>query len=349
MLHYICEKEEGYPLVRTIVTKDAYETIKKSGYIYSRKELAKHTDELSADVRKNKGVDDADDTWWKDREKSDAKMFGTQDLIFCTADWFNDSGHETGHGSVMIYFKPSIFTSFKVTMTATDSYGSEQTVYGNEDIKKIYGFIKNIKTVSDDPLYSVAKKIADNMEHKNENGFYDEYAEFHIHASKVPTSYISEIRTTTNYLHEANITDLPKLLSKEKFPMFWEMYKKNNGKYPFPNSEFKLYYDGNVITAYVVWYWDRQPELFGKGVLHLDTVEINKDYRGKGLFKPIMDEMMKKSNKITLQAHEDSLIELYKRWGFELYGDKKQNGNLMTNFKGKKEAIKEYHPDYRTR
>ena len=194
------KKDEKYPPIRIITTKDSYNNILKMGYFYSRPELIKHIDKLSKDLIKNKGLSNKNDKWYKNRTKNDIKKFNTTNLIFATPDWFNDGGHETGHGSNIIYIKPKIFDDFKITLTEVDSLGGDDMkIFNKEDIIKIYSFIKNIDKESDDKLYHVAKRILKKLNHKNENGFYDGYAEIQIHTDKIPVKYIDKILYTKNY------------------------------------------------------------------------------------------------------------------------------------------------------
>jgi hypothetical protein len=191
---------EKYPSIRIITTKKSYDSIINSGYIYSRKDLSKNLDKLDKEIIHNKGLDDNDDVWWNDRKENDKEKFNTENLIFATPDWFDDGGYETGHGPIMVYLKPEIFEDFKITLTEVDSLTTKKLeVYDKNDIKKIYSFIKNIDKKSDDKLYNVAKRILNRLDHKNENGFYDRYAEIQIHASKISTDYIDKILKTKNY------------------------------------------------------------------------------------------------------------------------------------------------------
>jgi GH15 family glucan-1,4-alpha-glucosidase len=113
----------------------------------------------------------------------------------------------------MIYFKPSIFEDFKVTLTIEDSLTeNRKRIYNDVEIQKIYSNIINEKY---HPDYQVeSKKILENLNHKNErkvfntskgevfiegDKFYNKYSEIQIHAKRVPIKYISEIRLTDNY------------------------------------------------------------------------------------------------------------------------------------------------------
>ena len=197
----------NYPPVRHLSSYESAISILETGYLMSRNELKNHVD-----IDKIKGTNPKD-KWWKERKQLESKKFHTEDLIYCTPDWFNDSGYETGHGPVMIYFKPSIFEDFKVTLTIEDSLTeNRKRIYNDKEIQKIYSNIINEKKYSD---YQVeAKKILENLNHKNEarlfntskgeifiegNKFYNKYSEIQIHAKKIPIEYISEIRLTDNY------------------------------------------------------------------------------------------------------------------------------------------------------
>lgn len=140
----------------------------------------------------------------------ETERFGTEDLIYCIPDWFNDSKYETGHGPVMMYFKPEIFEDFKVTLTLEDSLTEKNDfIFNNDGIKRIYSDILN-----NDERYE-ASEILKNLNHKNEGRmfstskgrmfieggrFYNKYSEIQIHSKNVPIEYIKEIRFTDNYL-----------------------------------------------------------------------------------------------------------------------------------------------------
>lgn len=182
------------PTVRTLVTWEALEGILKSGFVYSRPELAKISEKVDEKIVIEKGLEDDDEEWWKEREKSDKKRFGTENLVFCTPDWLDDEGHETGHGPVMLYFKPSIYDDFKLTMTEIDSLDDKKSkVLGENDILETGKQIKSGKPTG------IAKKIRKNMEHKNDDGFFDKYAEIQVHTKKIPVKYIEKAVFTDNY------------------------------------------------------------------------------------------------------------------------------------------------------
>ena len=196
-------KDALYPPVRLLTSYESLKSIIEMKSIYSRPMLMKKTSKLDDKTIKEKGLE-KDDEWWKKREENDLEKFKTTDLIFCTVDWFNDKGHETGHGPIMIYLKPIIFDDFKLTLTPVDSLSEKKiTVYNKKDISKIYSFIKNIDIKSNDKLYNVARKIYNNLDKKNDGGFYDHYAEIQIHADKIPTKYIDHISFTDNYFNKS--------------------------------------------------------------------------------------------------------------------------------------------------
>ena len=198
--------EPNYPPVRHLSSYKSAISILESGYLMSRNELKNHID-----IDKIKGTNPKD-KWWEERKYLESQKFGTEDLIYCTPDWFNDSGYETGHGPVMIYFKPSIFEDFKVTLTIEDSLTeNRKRIYNDIEIQKIYSGIINEQN-SDYQLE--ATKILENLNHKNERSlfntskgrifiegdrFYNKYSEIQIHAKRIPIKYIAEIRLTDNY------------------------------------------------------------------------------------------------------------------------------------------------------
>ena len=200
-----------YPSVRHFSSYDSAISMLEHGFLMSRNELKNHIDKLDEDLVKHKGLN-SDDAWWNERAELDLNNFGTEDLIFCTADWYNNSKYETGHGPCMIYFKPSIFEDFKVTLTLKDSLEENIRIYNSKEISKIYSAI--IKESNE--YIKESEYILNNLDHKNpekihntsrgrmfiESRFYDRYAEIQIHTNKLPIKYIQEIRFTDNYLHE---------------------------------------------------------------------------------------------------------------------------------------------------
>ena len=225
-------KDEKYPLIRHLSSYESAIHILETGVIMSRNELSN----TNFDINEVKGSD-SKNKWWKERKDLEFEKFGTQDILYCIPDWFNDSGYETGHGPVMIYFKPSIFEDFKITLTITDSLTeSGNRVYNKKEIQKIYSNIKENNL----PDYQIeAKQILENLNHKNDgrlfstsrgkifiegNRFYNKYSEVQIHAKKVPIEYIQEIRLTDNFLdlkNSDNEANKEKLIS---------ICKKNNIK-----------------------------------------------------------------------------------------------------------------------
>ena len=213
------ELKDEYPSVRHFCSYESAISILENGFLMSRNEVKNHLD-----IDKIKGTN-SKDKWWNERKQLEHKRFGTEDLIYCTPDWYNDSGYETGHGSVMIYFKPEIFEDFKVTLTIEDSLTeNRKNIYNNKEIKQIYSSIINKKPNPE------ATKILENLNHKNAestfntskgkvfiegNRFYNKYSEIQIHANKIPTRYIKEIRFTDNYFNvkESDKENKEKLIS----------------------------------------------------------------------------------------------------------------------------------------
>lgn len=129
-------------------------------------------------------------------------------------DWFNDSGYETGHGAVMIYFKPEIFENFNITFTLLDSIAEKNNVlYDKYDLQKIY---KNIITENFDDYTNECAVILENLNKKNKaqifnttkgstyidgDRFYNKYSEVQIYSNNIPLEYIQEIRLTENYFY----------------------------------------------------------------------------------------------------------------------------------------------------
>ena len=115
-----------------------------------------------------------------------------------------------------MYLKPSIYDDFKLTMTQEDSLGNgyDKKVMNEKDIIKIGNLIKSGKPTG------VAKEILKNIEHKNESGFFDKYAEVQIHTTKIPISYIERIIFTDKYLKASGDEDMKekalKRLKKQK-------------------------------------------------------------------------------------------------------------------------------------
>lgn len=221
---------EEYPLIRHLSTYESAIHILETGSIMSRSKLS----DTSFDINEVKGSDPKD-KWWKERKELELEKFGTQDILYCIPDWYNDSGYETGHGPVMIYFKPSIFEDFKVTLTITDSLTENGKVYNKEEIQKIYSNIIKKNKYSD--YQKESNQILENLNHKNDgklfntsrgkvfieaDRFYNKYSEVQIHAKNIPVEYIQEIRLTDNFL------DLKNADNKGNKEKLIEICKKNN-------------------------------------------------------------------------------------------------------------------------
>ena len=227
------ETEEEYPAVRHLSSYESAISILENGFIMSRDEMKNHIDKLDPSIVKRKGIN-SNDKWWKERKQLENKKFGSDDIIHCTPDWFNNYGYETGHGPVMIYFKPTIFEDFKVTLTIEDSLTEKSSKhYDSDAIKKIYS---NIVKHESNEYKLEAKKILENINHKNAEStfdtskgkvfiegdrFYNKYSEIQIHANKIPIEYIQEIKFTDNYLDTKDTDKENKekliLIYKEKF------------------------------------------------------------------------------------------------------------------------------------
>jgi hypothetical protein len=218
-----------YPQIRHLSSYESAISILKNGYFLSRCELKKDLNNIDSAIIETKKFN-SKDKWWDERSILELKRFGTENLIYCIPDWFDDGGYETGHGPVMFYFKPSIFEDFKVTLTIEDSLTEiGNKIYDTNEIKKIYYDIINNKSQTE------AKRILENLKSKNiesyfntsrgklfiEGGrFYNRYAEFQIHAKKISISYIQNVKFTDNYLGEKKSD---KEL-KEKFILIYNKY-----------------------------------------------------------------------------------------------------------------------------
>jgi hypothetical protein len=224
---------EDYPMVRHLSTYESTISMLENGFIMSRNELKNK----NFNIDEIKGTN-SKDKWWNERRYLESKKFGTEDLIYCTPDWYGDYGYETGHGSVMIYFKPTIFEKFKLTLTIEDSLTENRAKYYNsEEIKKIYSNILKENSYSNYKYES--QKILENLNNKNaeslfntskgkifiEGGrFYNKYSEIQIHAKKIPVSYIKEIKLTDNYFNtkesdSKNKNKLLYILNDNKIPI----------------------------------------------------------------------------------------------------------------------------------
>ena len=191
-------KENKYPAIRHLTSYESMIAILNSGFILSRKHINKNFNEK----------------WIQDRNTSELNKFKTQDLIFCSPDWYNDLKHETGHGSCMIYFKQTIFDDFKITFTESDSKIHDLPIHNTNEIKSIYSIIKS-KNTNKINSNKATKNIIGKYETKNKEQvyntsrgrqfmkslFYKEYSEFQIHTEKIPITYIEKIILTDNYFH----------------------------------------------------------------------------------------------------------------------------------------------------
>jgi hypothetical protein len=210
---------DKYPLIRHFSSYESAVSILENNFILSRCELKRNLNSVSNEVIKNKKLD-SKDRWWQERKELEINRFGTEDMIFCTPDWFNDSKYETGHGPVMFYFKPEIFEDYNITLTILDSLSaSEKKVYDKNNISEIYSSI-----INENYNYE-ASKIIKNLESMNKeqlfetsrgemfiegNRFHNKYSELQIYSRRIPIEYIQEIRITDNYLFKQEYDDLNK-------------------------------------------------------------------------------------------------------------------------------------------
>lgn len=208
-----------YPLVRHFSSYESAIAILENESILSRCELKRNLNKVHPEIVKNKKLDSAD-RWWQERKELEISRFGTEDMIFCTSDWFNDSKYETGHGPVMFYFKPSIFEKYKVTLTILDSLSaSEKVVYDKPDILKIYSgildngsnfeaskIIKNLESMNNEQVFETSRG---RMFIKG-NRFHNKYSEIQIHTNILPLEFVQEIRLTDNYLFEQESDNMNK-------------------------------------------------------------------------------------------------------------------------------------------
>jgi len=202
------KKQSNFPQVRYITSYEVAEKIKEKDNIYSRPEAIR----LGL-------IEKEDDPIWNERSKAEQKHFNTEDIIFCTVDWFNDYGHETGHGPIMFYFKDSLCEDLNITLTLTDSFDYNGPVINKEEIPEVFKSVqkfkglkenidkKDIKLLKDEKrgeeFYDKCGLIINsNLEKKNNNGFYDHYAELQVHTKAISTSYIEKEKRTENYIKE---------------------------------------------------------------------------------------------------------------------------------------------------
>jgi hypothetical protein len=220
---------DKYPLIRHFSSYESAVSILENNFILSRSELKRNINYIDSEVIKNKKLDSTD-KWWQERKELETTRFGTEDIIFCTSDWFNDSKYETGHGPVMFYFKPIIFEDYKITLTILDSLSlSEKKVYNKSKILEIYSsiinknynyeaskIIKNLKSMNKKQVFETSRGRI----FIEGNRFHNKYSELQIHSKRIPIEYIQEIRLTDNYLFKQEYDDINRntliALCKEK-------------------------------------------------------------------------------------------------------------------------------------
>lgn len=216
-----------FPSIRHVTSYESAISILENKNFMSRQEL------LNNKVNVNTNKLKSDNKWWSERKNIELEKFKTENLIFCTPDWYNTYNHETGHGPVMFYFNSSIFEDYKVTFTLLDNVSSEiKKVYNKNELSEIY---HNILNDGKNTSQFEAKTILNNLDITNigsvydtsrgkifieEGKFYYKYSEVQIHSNNIPIEYISEIKITNNYLdyseEDSNIKEKFILLCKEK-------------------------------------------------------------------------------------------------------------------------------------
>ena len=194
-------KKDLFPNIRHLTSYKSAISILESGFIKSRNIL---------------DLEPLNKEWEEKRKFNEKLKFETNNLIFCTPDWFLDYKHETGHGPVMIYFKEKIFKDFKVTFTSSDStIYSNLKIYNSDDIPDIYTAIKQEKNTG---FAKLANEILEKYNIKNkaqffntskgeqfiESLFYQHYSEFQIHTKQIPIKYIKGIKISDNYFYKKN-------------------------------------------------------------------------------------------------------------------------------------------------
>lgn len=220
-----------YPDIRHLTSYETALSILEKGNIYSRNELKTKIDELDNNIITNEKLS-KDTNWYEDRSEKEIELYNTNNIIYCTPDYYKDYGHITGHGPVMFYFKEEIFNDFDITLTITDSLANEYEsgIFNKDQISQIYEDIMNNNETE------ITKEILANIDITNEaatfrtiNGFmeiegglyHNLYSEIQIHAKEIPLSYIAEIKFTETYLHKRD-TD------QEYYDKIKELLKETN-------------------------------------------------------------------------------------------------------------------------
>jgi len=213
-------KIDSSPNIRHLTSFKSAISILESGFIKSRQIL---------------DLESLNKEWEETRKFNEKQKFGTNNLIFCTPDWFLNYKHETGHGPVMIYFKDEVFKDFKLTFTSSDStIYSKIKVYNSDEIPDIYSAIKNennsiFSELADEVLkkYNIKNKAQFFNTSKGEQFikslFYQQYSEFQIHTKQIPIEYIKDIKITENYFYKKN----NELIYKNKFIKLFTDYIKD--------------------------------------------------------------------------------------------------------------------------
>jgi len=116
-----------------------------------------------------------------------------------------------------------------------------------------------------------------------------------------------------------------------EFPFFTEQYRKNKN---IVNDIFNLYYVDNGIVSYLSYRFNHFDDLFNFETVHISNLEVSEKHRGKGYFQIMMSDFLDafRGKKMTLQAHDERLISTYEKYGFKLYKNPEDFGNLMINW-----------------
>lgn len=117
------------------------------------------------------------------------------------------------------------------------------------------------------------------------------------------------------------------ILTPDEFPFFHKQYKKNPDVI---NDSFKILSYDDTVVAFICFRKNKYDDLFPFETTHISDLEVSESSRGKGYFKKMMNNLPE--GKLTLQANTDDLIKTYEKYGFHLYGNPSETGNLMINF-----------------
>jgi GNAT superfamily N-acetyltransferase len=174
---------------------------------------------------------------------------------------------------------------------------------------------------------------------------------------------IFTLQEALQLIGENNLSEDLKYMSKVTYELWYEKYYRYNlDKFPTWNKLYDLFMnivkDTNDSTYYNCYVALRDEHIIGfislnyndfdiflneednKKTLWLTDLYVWKDWRGKGISSILIDHVKKIANnkKIDLYlACEDSLVEYYKKYGFnkvnkedKIYNIKNNNWNFMT-------------------